>query len=244
MGLEWSCPFCGLAQVAVPDRRFSQHVHIRQEDSAQKEFGVLVSSIICANVQCKELSLSVRFGPDFLQNTASQVVRRLTLDGSHTISLRPRGTAKPLPDYIPEAIRSDYEEACLIADLSPKASATLARRCLQGMIRHFTGVKPGRLVDEIDRLAAAIEAGTAPRYVSQDSVDALTAVRHMGNFGAHMEKDVDVIVPVEPEEASELLRLIESLFADWYVERHAREQRFAKVTAMAAEKKAFAAGQP
>ena len=29
-----------------------------------------------------------------------------------------------LPEYIPEAIRSDYEEAVSIVDLSPKASAT------------------------------------------------------------------------------------------------------------------------
>jgi hypothetical protein len=46
----------------------------------------------------------------------------------------------PLPDYIPEQIKDDYYEACSILNLSPKASATLARRCLQGMIRDFWGI--------------------------------------------------------------------------------------------------------
>ena len=54
--------------------------------------------------------------------------------------LCPEPTGKPslLKDYILEAILEDYKEACLIKDKSPKAAATLARRCLQGMIRIFS----------------------------------------------------------------------------------------------------------
>lgn len=51
--------------------------------------------------------------------------------------ISPRTAEKPCPEYIPEQIRQDYEEACLIAELSPKASATLSRRCIQSMIRDF-----------------------------------------------------------------------------------------------------------
>lgn len=53
--------------------------------------------------------------------------------------LIPPSGAKAFPDFVPAAIRADYEEACLIVDLSPKASATLSRRALQGMIRDFWG---------------------------------------------------------------------------------------------------------
>ena len=53
------------------------------------------------------------------------------------VTIRPKSIAYKFPDYIPQAIRSDYEEACSIVNLSPKASATLSRRCLQGMIRDF-----------------------------------------------------------------------------------------------------------
>ncbi|MFR7662283.1 MAG: hypothetical protein ACLUZ0_04230 [Coprococcus sp.] len=39
------------------------------------------------------------------------------------MQIRPISLAKHYPEYIPENIRKDYEEACAIVDLSPKASA-------------------------------------------------------------------------------------------------------------------------
>ncbi|MGT2429378.1 hypothetical protein ACU4HD_12705 [Cupriavidus basilensis] len=44
--------------------------------------------------------------------------------------------------------------------------------------------------------------------------DSIEAVRKIGNIGARMEKDIDVIVDVEPEEAGLLIGLIESLIDD------------------------------
>ena len=35
-----------------------------------------------------------------------------------------------------------------------------------------------------------------------------TAVRKVGNIGAHMEKDINVIVDVDPDEAQHLIGLI------------------------------------
>lgn len=154
--------------------------------------------------------------------------------------LLPEGSAKPLPDFVPQAIRDDYKEACLIRKLSPKASATLSRRCLQGMIRDFANikVKGNRLFDEIAALRAAVDEGTAPRDVSEASVEAIDAARTIGNIGAHMEADIGVIVDVDPGEAGVLIELIESLIDDWYVNRARRQERFAKTISVAAEKKA------
>jgi len=99
------------------------------------------------------------------------------------------------------------------------------------MIRDFYAgrVKPGRLVDEI----AAIKDMVDP--VTWDSIE---AVRKIGNIGAHMEKDIDLIVDVEPEEAGLLIGLIESLIDDWYVTRYERAQRHAALQAAAAQKEA------
>ena len=143
-------------------------------------------------------------------------------------NLVPASTAKVFPSYVPESIRSDYTEACLIRDLSPKASATLARRCLQGMIRDYWKISKNRLVDEIEAI--------------KDRVDplawrAIEAVRHVGNIGAHMEKDVDIIVEVEPDEASQLVNLIEMLIHDWYIVRHERTKQFETVGELASVKK-------
>ena len=60
--------------------------------------------------------------------------------------LIPESDAKVFPDYIPQQIREDYVEASKIKELSPKASATLSRRCLQGMIRDFWGTPDGLAV--------------------------------------------------------------------------------------------------
>ena len=127
---------------------------------------------------------------------------------------------KILPDYVPAVIVADYKEACLIAELSPKASATLSRRCLQGMIRDFWSVSKGRLADEIDAIKDKIDE------LAWKAIDGL---RKMGNIGAHMEKDINVIVDVDPNEAKLLIGLIETLVDDWYVTRHERQLRMEKL---------------
>ncbi|ELS5669470.1 TPA: DUF4145 domain-containing protein [Citrobacter freundii] len=115
-------------------------------------------------------------------------------------------------------------------DLSPKASATLSRRCLQGMIRNVWNVKPARLVDEIKAIEGQIESGMWK---------AIDAIRNIGNIGAHMENDINVIVDVDPDEAEMLIGLLELLIQEWYIERHERQLRVEAITALAAEKKAL-----
>lgn len=132
------------------------------------------------------------------------------IDGK-TIQIYPESDALHLPQYIPVSIRQDYEEACSIKARSPKASATLARRCLQGMIRDFWGIKRDRLIDEIADLQGKIPA-------SQWA--AIDALRKIGNIGAHMEKDVNTIIHVDPGEAERLIMLIELLIDKWYIARH------------------------
>lgn len=142
----------------------------------------------------------------------------------------PNTDAKPQPSYIPKQLVQDYTEACKIRDLSPKASATLARRCLQGMIRDFHGVKDKKsLYDEIDALKGVIPTS---------EWDALDSLRSIGNIGAHMEKDVDLIIDVTSEEANTLIAFIEYLFKQWYVKRHDDEENLRAVKAIAGIKKA------
>ena len=67
---------------------------------------------------------------------------------------------------------------------------------------------------------------------------AITAVRQLGNIGAHMEKDINVIVDVDPDEADHLIGLVETLLREWYVTREDRRTRMEAVMAAAAAKKA------
>lgn len=143
------------------------------------------------------------------------------------MTLIPNSLAKHFPEYIPEVIRQDYEEAYSIVNLSPKASATLARRCLQGMIRDFWGISKNRLIDEINELQSK---------VSSSQWKAIDAIRSIGNIGAHMEKDINVIVDVDPDEAEKLLKLIELLIDKWYISRHDEEELLKNITKIANDK--------
>ena len=106
------------------------------------------------------------------------------------------------------------------------------------MIRDFCGISKPRLIDEIKELKKLLDEGHAPKGVEAETIEAIDAVRDIGNIGAHMEKDINLIVDVDPGEAQALIELIEMLFTDWYVARFKREQRLASVKAIAAEKKA------
>jgi sarcosine oxidase delta subunit len=143
------------------------------------------------------------------------------------IEIYPNVIFKHFPDYIPQVIRSDYEEACAIVELSPKASATLSRRCLQGMIRDFWNIKKGNLAGEINELQGKIP--TAQWKV-------IDGLRRLGNIGAHMEKDIDLIVEIDPEEAHKLIKVIELLMKDWYINRHDQEELYSDVLGIDDEK--------
>ena len=95
------------------------------------------------------------------------------------------------------------------------------------MIRDFWSISKSRLKDEVDALEEKVDVST------WESID---AVRSVGNIGAHMEKDIDVIVDVEPGEAQLLIGLVEQLIDDWYVQRHDRAERMQKVRKLAEDK--------
>ena len=145
------------------------------------------------------------------------------------VPIRPISSSKQFPEYIPSAIRSDYEEACAIVNLSPKASATLSRRCLQGMIRDFWDIKESNLAKAIEKLEGKIPV---PQWKVIDGV------RRIGNIGAHMEKDINLIVDIEPDEAQKLIKLIEHLMEQWYINRHEQELLYSDIIGIDESKQA------
>lgn len=129
----------------------------------------------------------------------------------------PASQAKQYPNYIPSHILKDYTEAYDILELSPKASATLSRRCLQSMIRDRWKVNEKNLYKEIDAISDKVDAKTW---------DAIDALRKIGNIGAHMQKDTSLIIDIKPWEAEKLILLIEVLIKSWYIDVYEREKLF------------------
>jgi Domain of unknown function (DUF4145) len=76
----------------------------------------------------------------------------------------PKGFARaPLPSEVTDPYAADYREACNVLADSPKASAALGRRCLQGLLRDKAGVAKGNLHSEIE---AVITSHTPCRPIS------------------------------------------------------------------------------
>jgi hypothetical protein len=239
MAFNWTCPHCNRPQTQGKADSQSGHHHFYLDSLAEGSIGLSYFAQRCVNPDCKHLTLHVSVGEDEVTRTPAGTQHRLSTLGQRlwTGYLLPRGSAKPQPSYIPRAIIEDYIEACLIRDLSPKASATLARRCLQGIIRDFAKISKSRLVDEIAELRRMVSDAGAPPGVTPESVEAIDHVRGIGNIGAHMAKDVDVIVAIDPDEAQLLIELIETLFDEWYVARNSRQERLSKIAQLSAEKK-------
>lgn len=209
----FTCPYCGKEQTysnnnaehqsACYRKGFVNHVALF---SVYGDIEVL--HIKCTNGTCNKITVVAH-------------------DKNRQWDIIPEDVHKHYPEYIPLQIRNDYEEASSIIDRSPKAAATLLRRCLQGMIRDFWGIHKSRLYDEIDAIKDKVSAS---------QWKALNGLRSIGNIGAHMEKDVDLIIDIEPEEALKLQKMIELLLDKWYIARHEEEKLYADIVQTADEK--------
>ncbi len=212
------CPFCGCKMTTSRDNhRTKPSSFLYSEENLTHGFSgphIDIHYFRCPEPSCGETTI-IAEGFGYMND--------------RTFMIYPDAVYKHFPEYVPEQIRQDYVEARKILERSPKASATLARRCLQGMIRDFWGIKKGRLVDEIDELES---------HVPTAQWQAINSVRKLGNIGAHMEKDVNLIIDIAPDEAEQLLKLIELLIDKWYISRHEEEELYASITRIEREKQA------
>lgn len=224
MSFFWTCPYCD-RDTTITDTYSTNAFDLRLKNAEGcRRFKTFL--IVCPNPKCQRFTLRITVHKAEFSSTGLDRIEDLPVE---TWNLIPPSSAKVFPDYVPRVIRDDYVEACKISGLSPKASATLSRRCLQGMIRDYWKIAEARLIDEIKTLENKVDAQTWA---------AIDAIRKIGNIGAHMEKDINVIVDVDPNEAQVLIELIELLLKDWYVARHDREERLKNIVKIKDQKDA------
>lgn len=235
-GFNWTCPSCGSHTTITSPNCCSVTLDVIASNTP-KDKGIIVRGVLieCPNKQCQAQSFKVivnrasrqigTYSP--LRENASAPV------GIGSFTFLPT-TASPLSQYVPASILEDYNEAYLISKLSPKASATLARRALQGMVRDYFQISGLRT---LHAELIAIEDKCDP-----DLYAAIMAVKSIGNIGAHPEQDIGLIVGVEPGEPETLLDLIHLLDREWYVARAERKSRIAKVQALSASKAPVSVG--
>lgn len=212
MSNSFTCPYC--------KKMFALHFQTYSKTSIDKEghhpkeansSTVNIEYFICPN--CNKISLFITGIGENVKFSKHQVL--------------PLSSAKQYPEYIPFQIRQDYQEAYFILELSPKASATLSRRCIQGMIHDKWNIVLKNLNQEISALKNKID----PALWS-----AIDALRQLGNIGAHMEKDISVIVDIDSGEAYKLLTLVEILIKDWYIVPHERAELLSSIVQINTDK--------
>lgn len=217
---SYNCPFCGITLPVTDDTHQVNYPSFSNGTGHGYSINGAYTTNDCISIdmykcpECKNISvIASSLGKGFKK--------------PFRVLVNPTSSAKQYPDYIPKAIRDDYEEAYSIVNLSPKASATLSRRCLQGMIRDFWNIKKSKLADAINELQ---------NKVTSSQWKAIDSVRKIGNIGAHMESDINTIVEVDSGEAEKLLKLIELLIDKWYISRHDEDQLFLEVSNIADNK--------
>lgn len=215
----FTCPFCRQIMSINESTKSEFNITFKEAARRTKFIGVGPGAGAIPQPPNYRIRLDIFRCPNCSEETyaAKGTGEKMSFD---SFSIYPNSFAKKYPDYIPLPIREDYEEAYAIINLSPKASATLSRRCLQGMIRDFWNISKNRLIDEIDELKDLVPA-TQWRVID--------GIRRIGNIGAHMEKDVNLIVDIEPYEAEKLIKVIELLIEQWYIQRHEQEQLYTDI---------------
>lgn len=103
------------------------------------------------------------------------------------------------------------------------------------MIRDFWEIKRPQDHKGLWSLKEEIEA--IKDKVETETWDAIDSVREIGNIGAHMGEDINMIVEVDPQEADKLVWLIEVLIKDWYINKHERQARLKEIKSDADSKK-------
>jgi hypothetical protein len=222
---SWRCPFCD-RHVTVTSENVAEATLAFEHGNTYGPQVVYTKAIVCPNPTCREYTLEAGVVEGL--RSGIYIIRKPNATPHKSWRLVPAANVRMFPDYVRAPILEDYREACLIRSASPKASATLARRCLQGMIRDFWNVRKDTLAKEIEAIRGQVDPLTW---------DAIDSVRRIGNIGAHMEKDINLVIDVDPGEAQLLIELIETLIHDWYVVRHERQERLAKIVATADAKK-------
>lgn len=128
----------------------------------------------------------------------------------HQSLVWPRSVRASVAEQVPAHIAQDYLEAWAVLPHSAKASAALARRCLQTVLVEAGKAKSHRLSSMIKEVKPGM-----PSYVA----DELEAVKHAGDFSAHPLKDkaTGQILDVARGEAQWVLHVLDLLFDHYYV---------------------------
>ena len=217
-GLEVRCPVCGEHSAAAWKRiGFQGSLSVEgfgmsvARTTRSVEDQLSLEWMHCANEKCGEVVVLLtenwgRVGPDFAVQATSWIVwPRLGEVRRH------------VDDAVPESFGSDYQEAAVLLDVSPRMSAVMSRRILADLLENYAGLTQFNLEKRID---AFIADTSHPRQLREN----LHHFREGANFGAHTQKDDQAeVIDISREEAEWMLDLLDRLF-EYFIVTPRRDQ--------------------
>ena len=188
--------------------------------------GVFITYGTCP--ECKEVIIFLSKGPVDYNSDGDSYIKFYNNNESIVNSsklLYPQKERLNNSEYIPKEFFDDYIEAYKVISISPKASAAINRRLLQKILHEKYNIRKKNLSDEIKEFIG-IEG--IPSHI----IDAIDAIRQIGNFASHPMKNSKTgeIIDVEPGEAEWLLEVIEELFDFSFIQPKKLEIRRQELT--------------
>ena len=228
IGSVRKCPYCGyMYNIEMNGNTYS---NIFSDPGTN----AVIHSVIyvCPHIACGKTEVVVDAGIPASVNKKTGKAENIPSSFFNARLLPPEGHGKKEFNVssVPDTVFRDYDEACRLLRISPSASATYARRCLQSMVRKKFKLKPGKFLNEIKTLSSM--NGT----VTAEMTAALERVRKIGKFRAMPEDDVKVLSDVDYEDAKLTIDVIEALLFDWFIAPAEREQRISALRAILAAK--------
>jgi hypothetical protein len=194
-GMAALCPHCGA---------FSSFLQVNSANLIAAAIVQAVASRSLIQAKCSACKRLVVVASSYVHGPQKE--QQLRLDLLWPADIRPSRS----PSTLDADATRDYDQARATLPVSPMASAVLARRCLQHVIRQKLGIRKNRLIDEIDEALVRPELTKLTR-------EALDHVRKIGNWGAHPTVDPGMtIIEVSDDEAEYTLDVLELLFHDLY----------------------------
>jgi hypothetical protein len=194
------------------------------QSEVHRQYGSRISYGFCP--ECDQLIIVLESGSYFEHTQDDEDSREFNGPVSREIVYPIGDRTRAAPTEVPTAYVNDFKEAVEVLPVSRKASAAMSRRLLQKMLQEEHKIKHNSLAREIDDF---IKMPGLPSYIAE----AVDAVRNIGNFAAHPQKDTRTgeIVEVEAGEAEWLLDVVEALFDFTFVQPLRLKQRRAKLNA-------------
>lgn len=120
----------------------------------------------------------------------------------------------------------------------------MTRRCIQGIIRDLQFDTSDAAVetpskkqnDKRPNLWQEIENFVKIADVPDNQKAALHSCREIGNIGAHPEDDIVKIIPVNVDEADALLKFVEYLIKEYYIDPFEKDNTISSVVSINNEK--------